>query len=519
MKLRARVKPRHASTTLIVAGLLACILPAAAIASPPLAPAPIGGAVRVETGMISGRVVPPQGDHPALNLLLENVVTDVVTVVPLEPGQTTYSAAVPAGCYHAYTWLPSFDLMGGYTACEGGPPCDDHTLRNVCVEGGDSVDGVDIADWHVPETPLVVLSGRVIDGSGADPIEDGSVVCWGRHIMAAGQARELATPPGVRRFDLPGTTILPGFINTHVHNSYRRDNLQAWAAAGVTTVRDLGAPVNLPWDVLRERFTSDSRNACILAAGPLVTCPGGYPIAGNNFPSLTVDSVEEAEREIDGLIDRGADVIKIVIESGVGELLSVELATAIVETAHARGIPVTVHLVLERDLVSALDAGVDDIAHMALDYVPDNVIQQMVDADVSWVPTLAALTGNGTQMYDNLRRFAAAGGRVALGNDAGYLPGLTIGMPMTEIEWMEFAGMTPMEIIVSATSDAAVVCRRQDLLGTLATGKLADILVVDGDPLSDLRALQEPRLVIHEGAIIRLEQPAPRRVSGRLQLP
>ncbi len=120
-------------------------------------------------------------------------------------------------------------------------------------------------------------------------------------------------------------------------------------------------------------------------------------------------------------------------------------------------------------------------------------------------------------MYDNLRRFVAAGGRVALGNDAGFLPGLTIGMPMPEIEWMEFAGMTAMQIIKAATSDAAIVCRRQNLLGALATGMLADILVVQGDPLTDLRALQRPRLVIHEGTIIRHESPAPRRARGRLQ--
>jgi imidazolonepropionase-like amidohydrolase len=493
--------------------------PVLAIAAQALDPASAGLVVQTETATIGGQIIMPPNGQPALELMLENVVTDVVVVVPLEPGQPSYSAVVPAGCYCVYAWLPSFDLMGGYTACEGDRPCSDHTLRNICVEGGESVDDVDVADWHLPETPLLALGGRMIDGTGTDPIEDGVVVVWDRHIMAVGQSPELAVPSAARHLDLPGTTILPGFINAHVHNSYRPDILQAWAAAGVTTVRDVGAPVSLRWDDLRGLLETETRNARILSAGPLVTCPGGYPIAGNNFPSLTVDSVEEVQLEINSLIDRGADVIKLVIESGIGELLSVELATAVVDTAHARGIPVTVHVNLERDLASALDAGVDDIAHIVLDYVPDIVIQRMVDADVGWVPTFAAFGGNGTQMYDNLRRFVAAGGRVALGNDGGYISGLTIGMPMTEIELMEFAGMTPMQIIVAATSDAAVVCRRQDLLGTLATGKLADILVVEGDPLIDLRALQDVRLVVHEGTIIRHEEPAPRRAGGRLQPP
>lgn len=476
-------------------------------------------ALYADSGTISGRIEPPSGPPAALDLMLENTVTDVVTVVPIEPGQTAYSATLPEGTYHAYAWSPSFDLMAGFTECAVDPGCGGHALLDVIVGNGESVDDVDITDWHLPETPLDILSGRLIDGTGAEPVEDAVVVVWDRHIMMAGPADDHDFPSTARVFDLPGTTILPGFINAHVHNSYRRDNLQAWATAGVTTVRDLGARVNVQWDVLRDFLSLDPLNARILAAGPLVTCPGGYPIAGANFSALTVDSEDEVELEINSLIDRGADVIKIVIESGVEEVLSVELATAIVDTAHARGIPVTVHINLERDLESALDAGVDDIAHMALDYVPDDVIQRMMDSDVGWVPTLAVMEGNGTQMYDNLRRFVAAGGRVALGNDAGFLPGVTIGMPMAEIEWMEFAGMTPMQIIVAATSDAAIVCRRQNLLGTLATGMLADILVVQGDPLADLHALRHPRLVLHEGTVIRHEPPAPRRPTGRLHTP
>ena len=505
----------------ILAGPLAVIATMAAEATQTRAPAPVPPAAvpQTETGSINGRIEPPPGPQTALDLMLENTLTDVIVVVALEPGQTTYAATLPAGTYRVYAWMPSFDLMGGFTESAINPPSGDHSLVSVAVEAGESTHGIDVTDWHLPETPLYALTGRLIDGTGAAPVEDGVVVIWDRHIMAAGPSSEIGIPPTARHYDLPGTTILPGFINTHVHNSYRSDNLQLWATAGVTTVRDLGARVSVQWDVLREFLSEDPLNARILAAGPLVTCPGGYPIAGANFSALTVDSVAEVEFEINDLIDRGADVIKIVIESGVEEVLSVELATAIVETAHARGIPVTVHINLERDLESALDAGVDDIAHMALDYVPDDVIQRMVDSDVGWVPTLAVMEGNGTQMHDNLRRFVAAGGRVALGNDAGFLPGVTIGMPMAEIEWMAFAGMTPMQIIVAATSNAAIVCRRQNLLGTLATGMLADILVVQGDPLADLHALQHPRLVLHEGTVIRHDPPAPRRASGRVQRP
>jgi imidazolonepropionase-like amidohydrolase len=232
--------------------------------------------------------------------------------------------------------------------------------------------------------------------------------------------------------------------------------------------------------------------------------PDGYPIAGNNFQSLTVTSPEDARQKINQLIDDGADVIKITLTSGGAPSLSAEEAAAIVETAHQRGVPVSAHATRSRDVERALDAGVDDIAHIASDQVPNAVLLQMVEADVSWVPTLEAVDGQGR---DNLRRFVEAGGRVALGNDAGYLQGLEIGMPMREIKWMQKAGMTPMQIIVASTRNAAYVCNRKASLGTIEAGKFADVLVVDGDPLRDLEALTNVRLVIHRGVIINRRAP------------
>jgi imidazolonepropionase-like amidohydrolase len=292
-------------------------------------------------------------------------------------------------------------------------------------------------------------------------------------------------------------------INAHVHNSYNARNLEAWAQAGVTTVRDMGERPGVPWFSLRDKLSADAKHARIIAAGPLVTVPGGYPIAGNGFPSLTVDSPEDARRKIGQLIDDGADVIKITITFGRAPTLSLEEASAIVQTAHQRGIPVTVHATEALAVERALDAGVDDIAHIADDHVPDATIRRMLEMDVSWVPTFDAVDGRG---LDNLRRFVAAGGRVALGNDAGYLDGLEIGMPMREIQWMRKAGMTPMQIILAATRDAAYVCRRSETLGTLQTGKLADVLVVEGDPLRDLNALTRVLLVIRGGVVIRDER-------------
>jgi len=182
-------------------------------------------------------------------------------------------------------------------------------------------------------------------------------------IVAVGPRSEVQGPVDARVIAWSEATLLPGFINAHVHNTHVAYNRQDWARQGVTTVRDLGVSVYLGecFDI-RDRLNLDPRNARVVAAGPLVTVAGGYPTG--QFPSLTVTSPEDARQKIGGLIDGGADVIKITMMSRVGPILSPEEAAAIVETAHARGIRVSVHVIYLPELEPALDAGVDDIAHM-----------------------------------------------------------------------------------------------------------------------------------------------------------
>jgi len=210
-------------------------------------------------------------------------------------------------------------------------------------------------------------------------------------------------------------------------------------------------------------------------------------------------------------------VIKIALESGVifGQeipMLSPEEVAAIVTEAHTRGTLVTVHVTVSRDLEQALDAGVDDVAHMVTDELPDALIERMVKAGVYWEPTLELWKGVSsvnpvsydTRAIDNLRRFVQAGGKVALGTDyEGYSTQFDLGMPMHEIEGMQEAGMTPMQIIVAATRNAAHVCNLEREFGTLEAGKIADVLVVDGNPWQDVRALANVRMVLRDGVVIR----------------
>jgi imidazolonepropionase-like amidohydrolase len=164
------------------------------------------------------------------------------------------------------------------------------------------------------------------------------------------------------------------------------------------------------------------------------------------------------------------------------------------------------------DLIRSIEAGADDIAHMIWDELTDSVIARMVEQDTYWVPTLElyryvsadARNGWDQSAIDNLTRFVAAGGKVALGTDfAGYDADFELGMPMVEIEAMHEAGMSPMHIIVAATQNAAHVCNLEDDIGTLEAGKYADILIVDADPLTDIQALGRIQWVIHDGIVIR----------------
>ena len=306
---------------------------------------------------------------------------------------------------------------------------------------------------------------------------------------------------------------MPGFFNAHVHGAYDAEKLAAWAKEGVTTVRDLGAYQWPPSQVLLDRVEKDNRYARLISGGIFITPPGGYPIAVFGGSGKTISTTKEAPLAVNELLDQGADVIKISLESGqiFGQaipMLTTEQVKAIVATAHQRGTRVSAHATFTKDLKRAIDEGVDDVAHMVVDPINDNLIKAMIERDMVWEPTIELWKnvgqGQDANVIENLRRYVAAGGKVALGTDfEGYYTPFQLGMPTKEIGWMSEAGMTPMQIIVAATKNAAYVSNVEQDLGTLQLGKTADVLIIRGDPLQDLKALSNVQYVIHNGEVIR----------------
>ncbi len=387
-----------------------------------------------------------------------------------------------------------------------------------CLLLGLAVGCGDSAHPAAPESggSLALVHATLVDGTGAAPLPDATVLVAGERILAAGPSSAIAIPAGARVIELSGSCILPGFINAHVHFAFDAASLRTWARAGVTTVRDLEIISSSPslaeaGRLLALRRTALSAPECarLLAIGYLITVPGGYG-------RTCVSSPEEARRRVDELLDQGADQIKYSLETGYAgvqglPLLTAEEIAAIVDAAHARGRRVTTHITQAGFLSRVVESGADEAAHLPYDHIPDELIGRMVDRGFIIVPTLTVLEFYGALAgtADNLRRFVAAGGQVALGNDHTSTPPpeagavWELGMPMHELRLMRQAGMTPAQIVVAATRNAARACGLEAELGTVEAGKLADLLVVEGDPLRDLEALRRVRLVVHGGRVIR----------------
>ncbi|UCD38461.1 MAG: amidohydrolase family protein [Fidelibacterota bacterium] len=358
---------------------------------------------------------------------------------------------------------------------------------------------------------IALTNGILIDGTGSAPVPEAVIVIEDQFITKVGSGSGVEVPAGSEVIDLRGSYVIPGMMNTHVHGGYDESNLTEWARNGVTTVRDLGSTSYSPTAAfsLRNQRNSDPRNARLVAAGPLLTTIGGY----GSYP---VSSPADAEMKTNQLIDLGADLIKIAIEDNLQgrewPLLPMAEIEMIVNTAHGRGKPVSAHISRSEHLEMAVKAGVDDVAHMVIDNLPDSLIQKMIKDDIYWIPTLELWQGVSqlhslnwdTIAENNLRRFVQAGGKVAIGTDYdGYVTAFQPGMPMAEMELMQEAGMTPIQIIVAGTKHAAHVCALDQELGTIEAGKIADLVVVQNNPLEDLQALLNVQLVIHNGVVIR----------------
>ncbi len=378
---------------------------------------------------------------------------------------------------------------------------------------------------------------RLIEGTGR--IDDrATVVVRGATIVAAGPAREVSVPRGARLVDGRGLTLLPGLIDCHVHlclggepdvvstvesepstltllkaTAYARNTIEA----GFTTVRDVGSRDHSIFALKRAIEAGLLPGPRIVGAGLAICMVGGHA----RFIGREVTGPDEVRAAVQAQLEAGAEVIKVIASGGVltpgtspdQAQMTPEELTAAVEAARRAGRKVAAHAHGAAGMKNAVRAGVHSIEHGTL--LDEEAGELMKRHGVYMVPTLSALATTarcrrGCGVPDSARDKAKAmtkrhqasfkqayrgGIPIAMGTDAG-TPFNYHGENAQELERMVALGMSPMQSIRAATSAAAALIGIADQVGTIARGKQADLLLVEGDPLKRIELLRDRRNIV-----------------------
>jgi imidazolonepropionase-like amidohydrolase len=403
-----------------------------------------------------------------------------------------------------------------------------------------------------PET--FVKAGKLLDVRTGKMLNNQVIVIRGDRVERVATSDQVQIPAGATVVDLSGATVLPGLIDCHTHimltdtdDSHYDEILlkQSWQyrtilatlnvkrdlEAGFTSMRDVETEGSMYSDV-------DVRNAINqgLIPGPRlkvatrgISSTGGYGLEGYS-PEVDVphgvqivDGAVEARKAVRAQFDHGADLIKIYGTDRYyftpdGKEVSIPTFTleevqAIVDEAHLKHIKVACHAYDGPGLHDCVDAGVDSIEHgIGLD---DDAVRKMVAKGIYLVPTLYVYSGalekgdlemsggktSRLQLHEvSFKKALAAGVKIAFGTDAGPFPH---GTQAIEFEWETRYGMSNLAAIQSATINAADLMGWTDQAGTIEPGKFADMIAVAGNPLDDIKQLENVKFVMKGGAVVR----------------
>jgi imidazolonepropionase-like amidohydrolase len=414
---------------------------------------------------------------------------------------------------------------------------------------------------------LVLAGGRLIDGYGGPPIENSVIVVEGNRIKAVGREGAIAIPEGAQVIDTNGYTVMPGLMDMHVHlmilghgnydhwdatyPSQFRDVVMPISAkqllmAGVTTARDLGAPLEDIVTVKNRINRGEIPGPRLFVSGPFLQ-KANTPLTAR-FRWI-VSGPEDARKKVQAIVAGGADVIKLIDQ----DQMTLDEVKAIVDEAHKHGKHVAAHAHRSEEIRQGLRAGVDCFEHTGLGTKPgyeDDVLQMMRErnATLYWCPTIEGLflfelTRQNPERVDDqrlkadlppdiykdvhdsirdvarldyfrlvprrlptlpnkFRQLRESGVTIVVGTDSGIPLNFHFDSTWRELKTMVDLGMPPMEAIRAATYWPAQLLKQPDL-GTIAPGKLADVIVVDGDPLTDMTALRHVVHVVKDGKVFK----------------
>jgi imidazolonepropionase-like amidohydrolase len=422
----------------------------------------------------------------------------------------------------------------------------------------------------VDKPTLALVGGQVIDGYEGPPIRDGVVLIAGERIVAVGSKSEVVIPQGTPIINTEGMSVLPGLMDMHVHlmivghadyehwdttymNRFRDEIMPAAAKqllmAGVTTVRELGAPLE---DILEVRRRIDKGvipGPRLFVSGPFIQHAPYFEY--EKFVRWGVSGADDARNKVQKLIAAGVDFIKLIDQDQMSE----EEVAAVVKTAHAAGKPVVAHAHRMDEIRIGLKHNVDGFEHTGLATAPEypaDIIEGLKrrNQTLYWCPTVSPLylTNYTAQVFPErlddplwqqglapdivkdiqaslrnltqldyftltfrriptlqkkFQQLRETGVTLLVGTDSGIPANFHSDSTWRELDtWVKF-GMTPMQAIGAATRWPARFLKQEKNLGTLAKGRLADVIAVRGDVLSNVTLLQNVPIVIKGGVRVK----------------
>ncbi len=414
----------------------------------------------------------------------------------------------------------------------------------------------------------VIGNGHLVDGSGRPPVADATLVIEDGRIAYAGPIRGAPpVPPDARRVDAKGGTILPGLVEAHFHPTYfdvaaledldikypveyvtllAACNAKLALECGYTAARSGGSLFNIDfW--LKKAIESDLVPGPRLAASGREICGAGglmdwnpeFRKIGMEGLVLIVNGAEEARAAVRKLVKDGVEWVKTYPTGDAAApdtndhhtlCMTFEEMHAVVATAHNHGLKVTGHCRATEGIKNALRAGYDALEHGT--FMDDEALEMLLARDVPVVPALqfewASIEhgprfGMGQRVIDghketleggaeSARRILRAGGRLGMGGDYGFAwtPHGTYAKELTF--FVKYVGLAPLEVLTCATKSGAEIMGRGHEFGTLEAGKLADVLVVDGDVAADIAILEDRSrfVAVMQGGVVKAGQLAGR---------
>jgi imidazolonepropionase-like amidohydrolase len=378
---------------------------------------------------------------------------------------------------------------------------------------------------------IAVRGARILVSPEAPVVLNGTLVARDGRIEAIGP--DLPIPAGAQLLPCDSCTIAPGFWNAHVHFTEAKWESAAWkdgavldaqledmlTRRGFTTVVDAGSDLRRTISLRRRIESGDLVGPAIYTAGSGIFPPDGIPYyLRSSLPSLIVRLLPQpgdpkaAAQEVETNISRGADLAKLFtgsyVERGRVLPMPVPIATAAVDAAHRRGQLVYAHASNREGTDVAVRSGVDVLAHApdSTDGVDTVLLRRMTDRGMAMIPTLkmfaatvSAAPGYMGPILAEVREFHALGGQLLFGTDVGYMADYRT---EEEFQALAAAGLSPREILRMLTVAPAERFRVAGETGSLAPGRRADFVVLDGDPLVDLAAFSRVRATVRNGRVL-----------------